>query len=121
MERSCLDHVVLAIVSVEVHALDLAHERITGVSAGALVVEGLFGHFVKTRKEIGFIRNIVADSLLNADALLEIIDSGNEVSSFSVSFLPLIRGNRLLLRNERACADGRTAGRYPSWWELQRH
>ncbi|MPM22988.1 hypothetical protein SDC9_69449 [bioreactor metagenome] len=36
-----------SVVGVEIHLLDLAHERIAGVGAGALVVEGLLGHRVQ--------------------------------------------------------------------------
>lgn len=37
-----------AIIGVQVHLFDLLHQRIPGIGAGALVVEGLLHHFVQT-------------------------------------------------------------------------
>ena len=41
-----------AVVGVEVHLLNLAHQRVAGVGAGALVVKRLLGHIVQPGKEV---------------------------------------------------------------------
>ena len=38
---------VRAIVGFQIHLLDFAHQRIAGVGAGALIVEGLFHHLIQ--------------------------------------------------------------------------
>ena len=40
-----------AVIGVQVHLFDLLHQRIPGIGAGALVVEGLLHHFVQTAQE----------------------------------------------------------------------
>ena len=40
-----------AVIGVQVHLFDLLHQRIPGIGAGALVVEGLLHHFVQTPQE----------------------------------------------------------------------
>ena len=60
-----------AVVSVEVHLLDLAHERVSGVSGCALVVERLLGHSVESVEEVLLVYSVVADGLLYAYSLLE--------------------------------------------------
>ena len=56
-----------AIIGVEIHLFNLAHQRIAGVGTGALVVEGLLDHIIKTGQEIFFINAIVFDGFLDAN------------------------------------------------------
>ena len=69
---------LLAVVGVKIHLLYLAHERLTRVRSGALVVKRLLGHIVKAGKEVCLIHAIVAYRLLDTHALLESIDGGNK-------------------------------------------
>ena len=66
---------MLAVVSVEIHLLDLAHKGISGVSAGALVIECLLYHLVEVSKEYFLVNAVVLDGLLDAYASLKIVDS----------------------------------------------
>ena len=70
---------LVAIVSVEIHLLDLTHERITRVSTCALVVESLLCHCVKTVKEILLVNAVITDCFLNSDSLLESVNSVDKV------------------------------------------
>ena len=55
-----------AVVGVQVELLDLAHERVARVSAGALVVECLLGHLVEGVEEVLLVNTVVGDGLLDA-------------------------------------------------------
>ena len=58
---------ILAIVGVEVHLLNLGHQRVARVRAGALIVEGLLNHCVETRKEV---LDLCYDAVLEIKSLL---------------------------------------------------
>ena len=70
---------LVAIVSVEIHLLDLTHERITRVSTCALVIESLLCHCVKTVKEILLVNAVITDCLLDAYSIFKCIDSVDKV------------------------------------------
>ena len=67
--------VLLAVVCVEIHLLYLAHERVSRVCTGALVVECVLGHLVESVEEVFLVNAVVFDCLLYSDALLELVDS----------------------------------------------
>lgn len=71
--------IVLAVVSLQVHFLDLADQRVTGVAAGALVVEGVPGHFVQGGQEVLFLDAVVGDGLLHPNRFLQFFNLGNEL------------------------------------------
>lgn len=62
---------VPAVVSIEIHLLYLAHQRISRICSRALVVKCLLGHIVEPCKEICLIYIVIAYRFLYADALLE--------------------------------------------------
>ena len=68
-----------AVVGVQVELLDLAHERVARVGAGALVVECLLGHFVEGVEEVLLVNTVVGDGLLDADEVLELFELRDEV------------------------------------------
>ena len=69
----------LAVIGVEIHLLDLAHQRITGIGSRALVVECLNGHIVQSVEEVLLVGNILFDGGLDADLRLEFIDLLDQV------------------------------------------
>ena len=73
-----LFRLVGAVIGVEVHLLDLAHEGIPGVRAGALVVEGLLHHAVQPGQEVGFVNAVVPDGLFDADFGLQLVDGRDQ-------------------------------------------
>ena len=68
-----------AVVGVQVELLDLAHERVARVCAGALVVERLLGHLVEGVEEVLLVNTVVGDGLLDADEVLELLELRDEV------------------------------------------
>ena len=70
---------MLAVVGVEVHLFDFAHQRIARICAGALVVERLLDHRVEPLEEVLLVRDVVADRALDADAVEEAADLLDEV------------------------------------------
>ncbi len=58
---------LFSVVGIEVHLLNLAHERITWVCACALVIECFFNHNIKFSKECFFFDIIVFDTGFDAD------------------------------------------------------
>ena len=80
---------VLTVISIEIHLLNFAHERVTGVGAGALVIESLLGHSVKTCEEVGFVGCVFADSLFDADAFFQFVDLCDESFNLLGSSLAL--------------------------------
>ena len=62
------------IVCFEVHFLDLAHQRISWVSTGTLVIECILNHAVQSFQEVLLVNTVILDGLLDANSLFEIFD-----------------------------------------------
>ena len=70
---------LLAVVGLEVHLLDLAHEGVAGVGAGALVVEGLLHHGVQVVQEVLLVHAVLGNGLLHAHGGLQVLNLGDEL------------------------------------------
>ena len=68
-----------AVVGVQVHLLDFLHQRVPGVGAGALVVEGLLYHGIQPIQEVLLVNAIVPDGLLDAHPLFQDVNGGNQI------------------------------------------
>lgn len=68
-----------AVIGVQVHLFDLLHQRIPGIGAGALVVEGLLHHFVQTAQEGLFGNTVFSNSVVDADFVHEFRNGVDEV------------------------------------------
>ncbi len=71
--------VFLAPVGLEVDLPDLGDERIDGVGAGALVVEGVLAHLVKAGHELGLVDAVIVDAGGDVDGGLQVLGGLNEV------------------------------------------
>ena len=60
-----------AVIGVQVHLFDLLHQRIPGIGASALVVEGLLHHFVQTAQEGLFGNTVFPNGVVDADLVHE--------------------------------------------------
>src|SRR5699024_466790 len=80
---------LLAVVALQVDFFDLAHQGISGVGASALVVKGILHHLVQSIQEVLLVHAVVLDGLLDADLLLQIFQSLDEVFKDLVVVLAL--------------------------------
>src|SRR5699024_7484111 len=71
---ACRLSLLFAVVCFEVHFLDLAHQRISWVSTGTLVIECILNHAVQSFQEVFLVHTVILDALLDANSLFEIFD-----------------------------------------------
>ena len=62
-----------SVISVEVHLLYLAHERITRICACTLVIKRLLRHFVNACKKFLFVNAVILNCFLYSDLFLKFI------------------------------------------------
>ena len=74
--------VFVSVISVEIHLFDFAHERISRVCAGALIVERLFRHRVEAVEEVGFVGNVIFDRGFDSDSRFEVVHGFDKVFEF---------------------------------------
>ena len=78
---------LLAVVGIQVHLLNFAHQGIAGVCAGALVIEGLLHHFIQPCQEIFLADAVILDGRLDTHTLFQGFDGINEL--FQLLFVGL--------------------------------
>ena len=81
--------ILLAVVALEIDFLDLAHQGVAGVGAGALVVEGVLHHLVQGIQEVLLVHAVILDGLLDANLLLQVFQGLDEVFKDLVVVLAL--------------------------------
>ena len=92
------DHLyrLLAVVSLQIQILDLAHQRIPGVRAGALIVKCLLHHSIQRIQEVLLIHAVVLDAGFHTHGLFQLLNLLDELQ-YSIILLPpqiLILANR---------------------------
>ena len=71
--------VLVSVIGIQEDLADLAHQRIPGICAGALIVEGLLYHIIQPCQEVLLVDAVVPDGLLNTHPCLQLFHRLNEL------------------------------------------